>query len=168
MSLSATAAVSHCCHVTFGAAATKPQWLCAAFGAWKIKFRERCQQKAEKNLQHSLSTGKYTFMMSVMPSLSSSQPDWVSTGTPGVKSLSLYDFLLSSHVLETETRRYNNTHREQRWCKQCYFKKGIRVIGDEAHTLSECVRAASFRNNISASIPACFHEVPIEARAQSS
>ena len=64
--------------------------------------------------------------------------------------------MLSSHMLEIETGRYSRTQREQRWCKACFLKTGVRVVGDETHSLTECVRAASLRETISESIASCF------------
>ena len=59
---------------------------------------------------------------------------------------SLNNFFLSSHLLEVETGRCIRQQREQRFCQACKRSLGLRVLGDEQHALSSCVRAALLRS----------------------
>ena len=130
---------------------------------WKVKFQDACKAKSERDLQRSLSEGKYKFMLSVIPSITSSRPDGVSPGTAAGRSL--YNFMLSSHMLEVGTGRYARIPHERRWCRKCYLQTGRRVVGDEQHSLTECVRAADMRKKTLDSIACIFgqEQVPLPA-----
>ena len=110
-----------------GGESTVSSWTAYQAKLWRQKIKEACEAKAEDNLKNSLRTGKYTFMLPVMPSLKSSRPDGVSPGTSAGRSL--YNFMLSSHFLEIETGRYARITREERWCRQCYRKTGLKILG---------------------------------------
>ena len=59
----------------------------------------------------------------------------------------IYRWLLSWHRLEVETGRYQRTQRQERYCKKCHLKCGLKVVGDELHSLSSCFRAQGCREN---------------------
>ena len=110
---------------------------------WFPIFRERCNNIAEQDMLRTLRSGKYSFLVHAIPTFESPRPTALSLGLLCGRSLN--NFLLSSHLLEVETGRYIRQQREQRFCQACKRSLGLRVLGDEQHALSSCVRAAEQR-----------------------
>ena len=55
---------------------------------------------------------------------------------------------ISSHALEIESGRYNDTDRDLRICNWCKSSMGIDVVEDENHFLFECDLYASLRSKL--------------------
>ena len=60
---------------------------------------------------------------------------------------SLTRFRISCHNLYIERGRYETplAPREERWCTNCFFSKGLKPIEDENHVLIECLLSSSVR-----------------------
>ena len=115
-------------------------WTAPQARHWFPIFRERCNNIAEQDMLRTLRSGKYSFLVHAIPTFESPRPTALSLGMLCGRSLN--NFLLSSHLLEVETGRYIRQQREQRFCQACKRSLGLRVLGDEQHALSSCVRAA--------------------------
>lgn len=118
-------------------------WTAPQARHWFPIFRERCNNIAEQDMLRTLRSGKYSFLVHAIPTFESPRPTALSLGMLCGRSLN--NFLLSSHLLEVETGRYIRQQREQRFCQACKRSLGLRVLGDEQHALSSCVRAAEQR-----------------------
>ena len=118
-------------------------WTAPQARHWFPIFRERCNNIAEQDMLRTLRSGKYSFLVHAIPTFESPRPTALSLGLLCGRSLN--NFLLSSHLLEVETGRYIRQQREQRFCQACKRSLGLRVLGDEQHALSSCVRAAEQR-----------------------
>ena len=118
-------------------------WTAPQARHWFQIFRERCNNIAEQDMLRTLRSGKYRFLAHAIPTFEAPRPIALSLGMLCGRSLN--NFLLSSHLLEVETGRYIRQQREQRFCQACKRSLGLRVLGDEQHALSSCVRAAEQR-----------------------
>ena len=114
-------------------------WIASQARHWFPTFRERCNNIAEQDMLRTLRSGKYGFLIHTIPIFESPRPTALSLGSLCGRSLN--SFLLSSHLLEVETGRYIRQQREQRFCQACKRSLGLRVLGDEQHALSSCVKS---------------------------
>lgn len=132
------------------------RWTVVDAKHWFPLFREHCEKFAEQEMLRTLSSGKYTFLIHAIPTFKSPRPHILSLGEkPGY---SLYNFLLSAHSLEVETGRFIRQERGQRMCQACRRASGISALGDEAHTLSSCIRASERRQLAYTSVLGYFPE----------
>ena len=138
------------------------QWNMQQAKRWCATVRERCEQLAEQNMFSTLSNGKYSFLVYVIPTFRSPRPSTLSVGT--LEGLSLYRFLLSAHLLEVEIGRYTRQQREHRYCQVCRRIAGRSVLGDEAHNLSDCIRSLADKRWVQERILDLFREAGMSHR----
>lgn len=105
---------------------------------WKQHIFDRCYAKAVGELQHSLSHGKYSFLLDIIPTFDSPRAFGVTFGDAAGRSL--FRWLLSSHCLEIEIGRYERKPQHERICKRCYRLVFINALGNERHALTDCAR----------------------------
>ena len=121
------------------------RWDWRAARAHQQEYCKRCEHLAIQRMKVAVGGGKHAWLLRVIPEWSSPRPlDVIACGNAGRV---LLRWLLSEHNLEVEVGRHARVAREVRWCKRCLRETATRVLGDEAHCLSTCVRAEAQRTS---------------------